>query len=183
MKTKQKSSAWRIVLIALLCMVIFFACNLDQEPTDNIIPNGVDEKGIRYAGGGTIPKPERNTEYFILKSRTDRDEFIDLFKTIFAEDPDVIINDRFLGLNTYIDTFFNEFNLLIIPRYEGSRSIRHKVEKIALQDSVLFIRIARILPEVGLLVPKFVYILIPVKKDYFNGEEVKIEFRDTKDKK
>ena len=165
--------------------MLFSAC--DMEPTDNVIPKGVDEKGIEYLQWAH-PKSMWSQKYFILKSCEQKADYIELIKAGFAEEDPSSIDfweskgETILGLNKYTDEFFDKFNLVIIPKGEGSGSIHHKVEKIGIKNKVLNIRIRRRIPGRWKTFTTDAVdwsILIPITKDYFNGDEVIVEFRDT----
>ena len=178
---------WQMLRITLMTIftILFLGC--EMEPKDNGIPDGVDEKGINYIDEW-LPESLRDNKDFLLKSEEDRDEFTNLVKTGFiAQRPDEqeyweLNAYKFLGLDKYTARFFEEYNLIIISKRESSISIGHKVEKITINDNILSIRIARILPGKGvdyLAMEGTICILIPVRKNYFNGENIEIEFRNT----
>jgi len=84
-------------------------------------------------------------------------------------------------LDRYTDEFFNEFNLILVTKSEGIPT-QHKVEKIVLKDRELHIRIKRKVPglwETTITEGNFWCHLIPVRKDYFDGDKVIVEYRDT----
>ena len=160
MRKKKNLTAlgWLLAIVAAVALA-FTAC----DPADNIIPKGVDEKGISYIeGGGSLV-----IQNIIIKSLEQLDEYTGLL-------PIEIFNSN------YNNSFFENNNLIIIITGTGpGRSL--KVEKIVLQDNgQLYIRINRIIHPGDY--PAEVYpmcILIPVKKEYFNGGEIIVEYRNT----
>ena len=165
---RKKKSTAILLLLAIIAVgaLAFTACDLDDpEPADNIIPEGVDEKGISYiwADSHSFEKPG----YIIIKSLEQLREYTGLL-------PDEISSDK------YDSSFFENSNLIIIQLLIGSHR-KLKVEKIVLQDNAqLYVRIHKIIPPgvfPAMINPMF--ILIPVKKEYFNGEEVIVEYRKT----
>ena len=186
-----------ITVVFAVTVILFSACEMEpKEPADNIIPKWVDEKGIRYYGG-KYPKAMRQDKYYLLKSEEDRDKFIELFRTNFIEEYTEEYKDSpellrayldsleksigtYLSLNQYTNEFFNNFNLIIIPRCTSRKTNQVKAEKFVVNDNVLYIRIAIISsrdPSPCIDAPQG--ILIPVKKDGFNGENIEVEFRET----
>ena len=171
-----------VLVMVVLSVSLFFACDLDPDLT----PIEVKETSIKYVRYG-IPKSMWNRKYLILKSAEQRDEYIELLYAKYAEnarDPkpleDYIIWDSFtLALNKYSDNFFDTSDLVMILRWEPHTGISHKVDKIGIKNSNLYIRIKRMI-SVGGAIPVGWHILVPIKKKSFNGDKVVIEYCDTK---
>ena len=171
MQKKKKKSTAILLLLAMVTagVLAFTACDPDEpEPADNIIPKGIDEKRIQYIEALDSFYDSIKQQGNIIKSIEHLVEYTKLF-------PTEIFSDK------YDSSFFENFNLLIVPKKEPNYGIRHKVEKIVLQDDTqLYVRINRINPPgESPQVITFWFILIPVKKEYFNGDEVIIEYRNT----
>ena len=180
---KKKNLTALIMLLAIVASVALAFTACDPDPADNIIPKGVDEKGIKYIRCNGIPKAIWQENYFILRNGEQRDAFLDLARSDDDVYEHIETPYKILApiLNMYGDEYFNEFNLVIVPNRAPNIGIRYKVEKIVLQDTEqLYIRINRIKPtgDTGDMVTYWL-ILIPVKKEYFDGGEIIVEYRDT----
>ena len=173
------------IIVMTVFTILFFAC----EPFDNMIPDGVDEKGIKYLTG-EIPTSMRQSKYsyFVLKSCEQRDDYIDFIRTeLINEKPNILEYWELFGytydqLDEYTIDYFDNYNLVLIMFNGGSSSNSYKIEKIDKKNRDLFIRVQKKIPKKWQphLTDKTYYnYLIPVKKEYFNGEKVIIEFRET----
>ena len=166
---------------AVLVMVVFVvsllsACKGEPDIPLDLTHIGITEKDIIYLNG---LEGSWDPEYIIFKSAEQRDEYINEHRNV-----DGLVSTR---LTKYNDTFFNDFNLVVITKTGGHTGIKYRVEKIYLNSSnALYVRINRILPPANVYSPCIVTsckILIPVKRDYFNGDTVEIKYRTTTRKK
>ena len=168
---KKRNLTALLLLLAIVAAVAlaFTGCDPDDpEPSDNIIPEGVDKKGIQYIEALGSFYYSIKQQGNIIKSLEQLVEYTELF-------PTEIFSDK------YDSSFFENYNLVIISKQEPNIGIKHKVEKIVLQDyTQLYVRINRINPAgPSGQMATYWFILIPVKKDFFNGDEVIVEYRNT----
>ena len=177
-------------IAALFLIGNIFTCCIGEneneiEPRDNVILQGVDEEGIKIIELRSIPKEIRQKEYFILKTQEQRDVFLEQTKSHHDENDLMTTPFKILTseLNIYEGEFFNKFNLVMIFKAEPDIiRDRYKVEEISLKDNELYIRIRRKILGKGEFSMSMVtcwFINIPVKKEYFDGEIINVEYRDT----
>ena len=120
-------------------------------------------------------------DYFLLKSVIEKNELITRWITEFE---DLGISDWSLSyyissfdriFGDYGEMFFEENNLVLILMTEPSGSNRIEVRSVGVRNNELNISINRFVPSMGMGVMAYWYILIPVKKDFFNGNTVNVE--------
>jgi len=184
-------------IFATIAIFIFAACNSDnhfikpkttelgKNETNIIVPS--DVKYIRWGSDGgwdynreeyppTIPP-------ILLKSEKEWDNYLTPLKNHpFQYAYDGVGNPVIFSLQKAVDAydsdFFIENNLVVIRMVEGSSSIRHSVESIVIEGNELQVLIKRHIPLAGWADMAYWHIFIPVKRNDFNGNLVKVDVVD-----
>lgn len=116
-------------------------------------------------------------DYFVLKTDTERDEYITRMKIRldsrglmweYTGGPKLA-----LALNDYHNTFFRDYSLVMILLTEGSGGNRHEVVSVDVKNNELDILIERD-PRGATDDMAYWHILIPIRKDCFNGNIVNV---------
>ena len=117
-------------------------------------------------------------DYFVLKTGTERDDYIARMKVRldarglpweFTGGPRLA-----LALNEYNDIFFRDYNLVMILLTESSGGNRHEVEAADVKNDELNILIKRD-PRGMTADMAYWHILIPIRKDCFDGNIVNVK--------
>ena len=149
----------------------------EEDPDDTVDPPVIDGElpviDIQYLRLRSCAGPSYSWKYFVLKSEADAGDYSDILKRAEME----ALKDctTWVGFRPqkYGTQFFEKNNLVMICRGEGSGGNRLQVEKISVTDNELNVTIKR--DARGMTCDMaYWYILIPVKKDHFNGETVNV---------
>ena len=215
------------LIFAVFSTILFFACENEQPYK---LPEGVDKEGIKFVNYGDYvnleirkyglgdlidvwqefaPFPYYETVSYIMKSKTDLEEFLSMIEQAYIDyglrhHPNTFYSDDYSSapsyeywesvlkpnlhsvFERYDEEFFKEFNLIIIPANEGDAAPRKcVVERTEIIGNSLNISIARMFLKDDSYDSEWKHwdIYIPVKKDYFNGEDIILNFREvTKNK-
>jgi len=162
---------------------VFINTACENELSINYRITGQPENmDIVYLRSGTYLGISYDNYKFILKSEIDKNEYIENIKTEvekkleweFTGGPGLVS-----ALNEYDKNFFVENNLIMILLNEGSSAIRNSVESSNVKNNEITIKIKRYDPgDRGYFVTTdmaYWYIIIPIRKDYFNGDDINVK--------
>lgn len=108
--------------------------------------------------------------YTLVQSIADLDAYVKQYEgTYNFVHRETVSTDTTIGLldaiQSYDETFFASYHVILVVLQEGSGSIRHKVEQMSVdEEGVLSIPITRIVPQVGTCDMAQWHILLPIDK-------------------
>ena len=178
-----------------VCALLFSACDMGL---------GIEETDIRYEEYADslflVSTIDKNPAGLIIKSVEEKEEFIELTRKGYFDyygylDFDVLqenweLRESWLVsfFNEYDDKFFTDTNLVMILMFGGSVPARLKVKKISVKNNELYIDVdggsAQLIGiswvSLDVVTTTGCNILIPIKKNEFNGSKVNIRIRITR---
>ena len=162
-------------------------CSSGYDVSDVIYKRGpglndfYDSYRFPHHSGSSEPSYWEYYDYFVIKSETEKNELIARWETAFEERgwwgsaSDPFFNTL---LEEYNDNYFKNNNLVMILRTEGSGSYRNEVESAVVKNNELNISMNRWGGGSNCAMTDdmaYWYILVPVKKCFFNGDKVDVK--------
>jgi len=197
MKKSKISIYCGLFAVLLFCCTFFPSCAEENKPVEtDIFKNRMEDTSLIEIEESEITPPVENSimdinyikehqylpdndgseTYIVFKSENDIEEYIALIKAklgdkwIFYSAAPVVSE----ALEGYGAEFFINNNLVMVIKPEGSGGNKIEVESVIVKNGELFVKIIRTAR--GMTADMaYWYIMIPVEKEFFNGDIVNVE--------